>query len=186
VQGRGTFVAEPRSPLEEVWQFRFVERPGGDLLPVKIELIDRRKAKAEGPWRQLLAAEGSDLCELRRRVIVNNSFFCVSQFFVAAKRFPKLSRMPVSAINLNLKIMLAERFGAITHSLDQYLQATAFEDDICNYLALPRKAKGTALHSLGRLSTGEIISYQYLAIPPGRYLLAAPVTDNAWSSLPKA
>lgn len=185
-QGRGTFVAEARSPLEEVWQFRFVDRPGGDLLPIKIELIDRRKARAEGPWLQLLAAKSNDLCELRRRVIVNDSFVCVSQFFVATKRFPKLNRMPISEINLNLKIMLAEKFGAVTHSLDQYLQATAFEDDVCNYLALPRKAKGTVLHSLGRLSTGEIISYQYLAIPPGPYLLAAPVADNAWSSIPKA
>jgi len=40
-QGRGTFVSQPRSPIEEVWQFRFVDHPEGELLPIAIELISR-------------------------------------------------------------------------------------------------------------------------------------------------
>jgi GntR family transcriptional regulator len=182
-QGRGTFVAQARAPLEEVWQYRFVERPGASLLPVDIELVRRRRVKVAGPWLGLLGKEEESLCELTRRVIVNRSFICLSKFYVAMGRFPALMKIPTADLNLNLKVLLAERFGEPTQAIDQFITATGFDDDICNYLGVPRATSGITLHSLNRGVAGEIISYQFLAVPPGRYLLQSTTGKETWSSL---
>jgi DNA-binding GntR family transcriptional regulator len=182
-QGRGTFVAQARAAIGEVWQYRFVERPGGPLLPIDIELLRRRKVNATGPWLGPLGADGESLCEMTRRVIVNRSFVCLSRFYVSIKRFPALMKIPTAELNLNLKVLLAEKFGEPTLSIDQFIAVTEFDDDSCNYLGLPKATRGIAQHSLGKGVAGQVTSYQYLAIPAGGYLLQSPSGKDTWSNL---
>lgn len=176
-QGRGTFVSQPRSPIEEVWQFRFVERPGGKLLSIAVELISRRKIKVRKPGAWLPLLNDDDLCEFKRRIIVNDDFTCTSRFYVSYRRFPELMNIPIAELHLSFKALMSERFSVYTHSLDQFTEATVFDDEICHIVDAPLRTSGVAQHSLGRTVAGDIISYQYLAIPPGPYLLEAPTAQ---------
>jgi DNA-binding GntR family transcriptional regulator len=175
-QGRGTFVARTDPPLSDIWQYRFVDRPGGELLPVHLELIDREKAASSDVWTNRLTHKQSDddLYQLRRRVIVNRTFLCVSKFYVALSRFPSLPRIGKTKLNLNFKVMLSEEFGATTDTLQQFVEVGGFPDDVCKLLNMPRGSSGITLHSLGLLHNGDVISYQYLAIPSGPYLFEIP------------
>ena len=175
-QGRGTFVARSSPPLSDIWQYRFVRSPGSELLPIQVELIDSQRVGAEVAWTERLTNSTShkDVYELRRRVIVNGNFACISKFYVSLNRFPTLPRISRSKLNLNFKVMLAEDFGATTEALDQFIETCVFPDEICNLLSIPRSSPGLVLHSFGRIHSGDIISYQYLAIPRGPYLFEMP------------
>jgi GntR family transcriptional regulator len=176
-QGRGTFVSQPRAPIGEVWQFRFVDEPGGKLLPVAIELTNRRKLKSKGPWLGKLA--DVDVCEFRRRIIVNGDFVCASHFYLSYRRFGRLMEIPLAELNLNFKISLFDGFGVSTHSIEQFTEAVCFDNDILKMLPPSSPANGFAIHSLGRTASGEVISYQYFCMPPGPYYLEAPAAHRS-------
>jgi hypothetical protein len=71
-------------------------------------------------------------CELKRLVIVNKNFRCLSRVYVRISRFPKIIRMEISLIRGNLKAPLAEEFNAPTHSLDQFILPCIFADEVCS------------------------------------------------------
>lgn len=170
-QGRGTFISKPELSLDELWQYRFVERYGGAPLPVSVELISRQLMGEQSPWLDALGFDERGYCELTRFVTVNNSFRCLSRIYVRNSRFPKLMRIQQAKIAGNLKRFLAEEFQTPTHAVEQFIQPCKIDNDVCSLLKIARGSTGMLLNSVGRTVGQEPITFQALWIPSGPYHL---------------
>jgi DNA-binding GntR family transcriptional regulator len=183
-QGRGTFIAKPALAPEELWQFRFVERFGDTPLPVRVEVLDRRLVRKHGPWVDALGDDDKGYCELMREVIVNESFRCLSRFYVRVSRFPRIMKLPQTKIRGNLRRVLAEEFDAPTRSLEHFILPCVCDTDVCSILDIDRGHAGMVVNTVGRSIGQEAITFQLLWVPAGRYFLEISAAVRRPSDLP--
>jgi GntR family transcriptional regulator len=169
--GRGTFIARSELPVEDLWQFRFVEQLGEAPLPVSVEFVDRRLVRGAGPWADALGPDEKGYCELTRTVTVNNDYRCLSRLYARLGRFPKIMKLPQSKMAGNLKRVLAEEFDVPTLSLDQFILPCVLDDGVCSALEIGRGSAGMVVNAIGRSIGQEIITFQSLWVPAGGYFL---------------
>jgi GntR family transcriptional regulator len=169
--GRGTFIARTELPLEDIWQFRFVERMGAAPLPVTAEFIDRRLVRGPGPWADTLGQDEKGFCEITRHITVNGNMLCLSRLYARVSRFPKIMKLPQTKMSGNLKRVLAEEFGAPTLSLDQFILPGVFDDKVCAALEIDRGSSGMMVNAVGYSIGKEAITFQSLWVPNGGYFL---------------
>ena len=178
-QGRGTFISRPDLSPDDVWQFRFIERYGGEPLPVSIELVDRRVVRSRRPWLDVLDADNSGYCELTRFVTVNKSLRCLSRVYVAISRFPKIMRVRESKLTGNLRRFLAEEFNAPTLSVEQFVRPCLFDKETCSLLEVAAGSAGMLTNIIGRSVGREAITLQALWVPEGKYYLQVAASARA-------
>jgi GntR family transcriptional regulator len=176
--GRGTFIARSALPAEDLWQFRFVTQIGEAPLPVSVEFVERRLVRGAGPWADILGHDEKGYCELTRNIIVNESFRCLSRLYVPFSRFPRIMKMPQSKMSGNLKRVLADEFDTPTLSLDQFILPCVFEDEVCSSLEIDRGSIGMVVKAVGRSVGQEIITFQSLWVPAGRYFVEISQSNN--------
>jgi DNA-binding GntR family transcriptional regulator len=176
--GRGTFIARSELPVEELWQFRFVEHLGEAPLPVSVEFVDRRLVRGPGPWADALGPDEKGYFELTRKLTVNGDYRCLSRLYARLSRFPKIMKLPQSKMAANLKRVLAEEFDVPTLSLDQFIQPCALEDEVCASLEIGRGSPGVVVNAIGRSIGQEIITFQSLFVPAGPYFLEIAASGN--------
>jgi GntR family transcriptional regulator len=169
-QGRGTFVSKPELSVDDLWQYRFVERHGGVPLPIRVELLTRRVTFDRQSWHELLGHDKQGYCELSRLVTVNKQLRCLSRFYFRVSRFPTIAKMSKSEIPPNLKRFLAQKLDAATHSVEQIIRPCAFEKEICSLLKIKRSA-GMLVQTVGRSVSHEAITFQSFWIPETKYFL---------------
>lgn len=176
--GRGTFIARSELPMEELWQFRFVERIGQAPLPVSVEFVDRRLVREPGPWADALGPDEKGYCELTRKLIVNTSFRCLSRLYARVSRFPRIMKLAQGKMLGNMKKVLADEFDAPTLSLDQFILPCVFDDEVCSSLELDRGSAGMVVNAVGRSIGQEIITFQSLSVPAGGYFVEISPSAN--------
>jgi GntR family transcriptional regulator len=169
-QGRGTFIARTMTP-DDLWQFRFVAAYGQDPLPVSLALLDRQIVTERGPWLDVLGHDERGYCLLRRLVVVNKDYRCVSRFYLRVSRFPKIMKIHPSKLTGNLKRVLADEFGAVTHTIEQFAMAGRVDDEDRDLLKLAASAPGMAINTVGRTIGREAITFQSVWMPAGKYYL---------------
>jgi DNA-binding GntR family transcriptional regulator len=169
-QGRGTFIARTMAP-DDLWQFRFVAAYGEDPLPVSLVLLDRQIVTERGPWLDVLGHDERGYCQLRRLIVVNKDYRCVSRFYVRISRFPKIMKIAPSKLTGNLKRVLADEFGAVTHAIEQFAMAGRTDDEDRSLLKIDARSPGMAINSVGRTIGREAISFQSVWVPAGKYYL---------------
>jgi DNA-binding GntR family transcriptional regulator len=169
--GRGTFIARSELPAEELWQFRFVEQIGEAPLPVSVEFVDRRLVRGPGSWADALGYDEEGYCEMTRKLTVNSRYRCLSRFYARIGRFPKIMKLAQSKMSGNLKRVLADEFNAPTLSLDQFIQPCVFDGQVCSSLEIDRGSTGMVVNAVGRSIGQEIITFQSLWLPAGKYSL---------------
>jgi DNA-binding GntR family transcriptional regulator len=181
-QGRGTFISKSDLSPDDLWQFRFVDKFGAAPLPVSVVLLDRRLLRERRPELDVLGYDERGYCELKRLVIVNENFRCLSRVYVRISRFPKIMKMEISRIRGNLKTLLAEEFNAPTRSLDQFILTCILADEVCSALKIKRGSAGMVVNTIGQSIGQEAITVQSLLVPAAQYFLevsATPRTPNA-------
>jgi GntR family transcriptional regulator len=176
--GRGTFIARTELPLEDIWQFRFVEQIGAAPLPVSVAFIDRRLVRGPGPWANALGQDDKGFCEITRNITVNGNFRCLSRLYARVSRFPKIMKLPQTKMSGNLKRVLAEEFDAPTLSLDQFILSCVFDDKVCAALAIDRGSSGMVVNAVGYSVGKEAITFQSLWVPNGGYFLEVSQSGN--------
>jgi GntR family transcriptional regulator len=176
--GRGTFIARSELPVEELWQFRFVERLGEAPLPVSVEFVDRRLLRGPGPWADALGLDEKGYFELTRKLTVNGDFRCLSRLYARLGRFPKIMKLPQSKMTGNLKRVLADEFDVPTLSLDQFILPCTLDDEVCASLQIDRGSSGMAVNAIGRSIGQEIITFQSMFVPAGGYFLEISPSGN--------
>jgi GntR family transcriptional regulator len=190
--GRGTFVAERRGIVSDLWHIRFVDEAGKLLLPIYTKLLGRSVVRGEARVTNFLGADEQGLIRILRLVTAGAKVRCYSQFFVRAERFGNLLTIPGRELeNVNLKHIMVERFGAPTLSVVQMARASGFSKTVCRALSLPEGSSGMVLEIEARTLGEEPLSFQRLWVPATEYLLdltlqGLPPGLSASSLLPAA
>ncbi len=92
--GRGTFIAQPRQPVTELWHYRFRDSRSEAMLPVYSRLLKRRHVAADERVRGALGEDPKGFIEIERLVDIGGKFTCYSELYLPAGRFCAHSRDP--------------------------------------------------------------------------------------------
>lgn len=170
--GRGSFIAEPRKPVQELWHYRFLDPETGDYLPVYSRLMSRRRTTAQESATKMLASETQGLIQIDRVIDIDGRFKCFSEFFLSGERFSDMLTLPSETLDsVNLKKILAERFDAPTISVNQTMHACSFTPDIAAMLEVAEGAFGMVLEITAETLGMMPLSFQRIYIPESSYRL---------------
>lgn len=182
--GRGTFIAEPKQPVTELWHYRFRDPRDGVLLPVYSRLLKRRRIKSDDRLDRALGKQVEGFIEIERLVDIGGKFTCYSQFYLPAGRFAGMLKVSNAAIeSVNLKTLLAEQFGAPTISVEQSLRAGMLDADIAALIGLRRRGCGMVLEATAFTYGRAPLSFQRIHIPASDYPLDVSAVTNAPKSV---
>ena len=172
--GHGTFVSAG-SQAEQLLHFRFVGDDGVALVPVFAEALDRREMKTKGPWSTFLDGATSFI-RVRRRISVADEFGCLSEYYIDAKRFRKVLRVPFEELHrVRIRTLLAEHFNAPTLSITQHAYATEFPDEVAALIKAKNKKRfGMVLEVFSFTHHRAPVSFQRIYIPAGVRHLEIP------------
>ena len=124
--GRGTFIAQPRQPVTELWHYRFRDPDSDAMLPVYSRLLKRRHVAADERVRRALGEDPKGFIEIERLVDIGGKFTCYSELYLPAGRFARILEIPILAIeSINLKKLFADEFGAPTITVEQSIRAVS-------------------------------------------------------------
>ena len=147
-------------------------------LAVSTELVSRRCIKFSGLWSDALGEDEKGYCEFTRNITIDGRHRCLSRLYARVSRFPKIMKIAESKFRGNLKTVFAEEFDAPTLTLDQNVEPSKFDSEICALLGLPSGPVGVALHATGRSVGQEAITFQSLWMPAGNYMLEIAAGRN--------
>lgn len=164
--GRGTFIAEPRPPVTELWHYRFRDPDSDALLPVFSRLLKRRQVEGDERLRRVLGDDSQGFVEIERLVDIAGRFTCYSQLYLPASRFLRILDVPtVSIESVNLKKMFADEFGAPTISVEQSIRACMLEPEVARLIGLARRGSGMVLEATAFTYGRAPFSFQRIHIP---------------------
>jgi GntR family transcriptional regulator len=164
--GTGTFVADGRQRLIDLWHFRFLADDDETLLPVFATVKDIRTTSVDGPWSRFLGIDGEWVC-IERKINVNGEFDCFARFFVSAKKFPGLSQISRHVLdNVSFRSFLKDSYDVTTLRVAEQVAAETMPEDICRVMGLASETTGLVYHLRGFGYRDEPISYQVVYIPP--------------------
>lgn len=171
-QGRGTFVAQPRRPVHEPWQMRFLADDGKTLLPVYSRIVDQCVVGDAGPWHEALGPDPAGYLRISRLLNIGDRFQCYSVFFVQMSRFAGLRRSGADLReSINLRRLLAEELGAPTVAVTQHLKILRLAREICEALDVPPGTTGLMFDAIGHGYGRDAIFFHRIWVPPNDYSL---------------
>jgi GntR family transcriptional regulator len=176
--GRGTFIAQPRQPVTELWHYRFRDPQSNAMLPVYSRLLKRRKVKGDERLRGALGDDPLGYIDIERLIDIGGKFACYSEIYLPATRFSRILGLPVTAFDsVNLKKLFAEEFGAPTISVEQFIRAGNLTPEIAHLIQAPKRACGMLLEVTAFSYGRAPISFQRIHIPASDYPLdISPIT----------
>ncbi len=169
-QGSGTFVNEPRQPIDAPLHLRFM---GGDgeprFLPLFPKVLGRKRIAERGPWSDWLNQKGADIIRVDRRLSVNGEFNVFNRFYFNAGTFPDIAEKPLKELDgANLKQLLGSRVNMPVTNIEQRISAVKFATEICRAAGWKAGTSGMLLESAASAGRGTPIYFLESFIPPNR------------------
>lgn len=166
MHGRGTFVAEPALPKDEIWQFRF-RRPGDDkLLPVSSVVIEETTVQGPGRWFDALGFDPEGYLKIVRVVSVSGGLDCYNELYFCIARFGALRDIAMTQLrNVNIKTILARQFNAPTLSITQLARSAPVPKAAQVALGLAEGTIGMEVDVVGHSYGKENIFMQRIWFP---------------------
>jgi GntR family transcriptional regulator len=178
--GRGTFVAQPRQPVTELWHYRFRDPKTDALLPVYSRLLKRRHVAADEPVQRSLGPDPQGFIEIERLVDIGGRLTCYSELYLPASRFARILEVPKATIeSVNLKKLFADEFGAPTITVEQSIRAVELEPDVARLIGMPKRGCGMVLEATAFSHGRAPFSFQRIHIPPSDCVLDVSPVLNA-------
>ncbi|MGA7807544.1 GntR family transcriptional regulator [Bradyrhizobium sp.] len=176
--GRGTFIAQPRQPVTDLWHYRFRDPQSDAMLPVFSRLLKRRKVKSDDGLRRALGSDPLGYIDIERLVDIGGKFSCYSEIWLPATRFSRILALPVAAFDsVNLKRLFADEFGAPTISVEQFIRADCLSAEMARLLDAPKRGSAMVLEVTAFSYGRAPISFQRIHIPASDYPLdISPIT----------
>jgi GntR family transcriptional regulator len=178
--GRGTFIAQSRAPVTELWHYRFRDFQGEAFLPVYSRLLKRHRIEGDERLARAVGDDPKGYIEIERLVDIGGKFNCYSQLFLPAGRFARILDKPIAAIeSINLKKLFADEFGAPTISVEQSVRAHLLAPEIAKLIGVPKGVCGMVLEAVAFTHGRAPFSFQSIHIPPSGYALDVSPFMNA-------
>ena len=166
MHGRGTFVAEPALPKDEIWQFRFRKLGEDKLLPVTSVVIEETTVQGPGRWMDTLGPDPEGYLKIVRIVSVSGGLDCYNELYFCITRFGALRDIAMAQLrNVNIKTILARQFNAPTLSITQLVKAAPVPAAAQAALDLPAGTIGMDVDSVGHSYGKENIFLQRIWFP---------------------
>ncbi|CCF22264.1 Putative GntR-family transcriptional regulator (plasmid) [Pseudorhizobium banfieldiae] len=166
--GSGTFVSAGKGQSRQLLHFRFFDEETGEILPVYAELVDRTLIRDNGPIARFLGGAGEYIL-VRRRIRVNNEFYCLSEFYIEADRFAPILEMPHQDLErVVIRHVMARSFNAPTLMLKEYVRSETFNQERAKLMQMTdTPAAGMVIDVLSYTHLDTPVSYQKIFVPAG-------------------
>ena len=167
-QGTGTFVTEPRRPIDAPLHLRFLGGEGEPkYLPLFPKVLGRKRVSQRGPWSEWLQHDNADIVRVDRRLSVNKEFNVFNRFYFDAATFPDIAEKPLKELDgANLKQLLGSRVNMPVTHVEQKIVAVRFAPEICKAAGWKAGTSGILLESAARAGRGTPIYFLESFIPP--------------------
>ena len=185
IQGHGSFVAQPRKPMDSPWHCRFLNDDGTDFLPIfpKILLIER--TGEQGPWSAFLEQRGDNVIRIDRWISIDHEFKVYSKFYTNADKFGAVLQRPISELETaNLKLLLNQSFNLPITILSQDLRFSEFPEEVCKAIDVKRGTVGLHIQAVVGLGKSAHLYFQEWYIPPNDRTLRVVENSPIGNSLP--
>lgn len=172
-QGSGSFVTEPRQPIDAPLHLRFIGREGEPrFLPLFPKVLSRRRIAERGPWSEWLQQLGDNILRIDRKLSVNREFNLYNRFYLNSETFPEFATAPLSALDgANLKQLVGRSFKLPVTNIEQRVSLAKFAPDICKAIGVKPGTAGILLESTASAGRGTPLYFLESFIPPnGRRL----------------
>ena len=169
--GRGTFIAQPRQPVTELWHYRFRDHTAMRCC----RSIPVCSNGATSPPMNGCVARWARIRRTLSRSSgwsIGGKFTCYSELYLPAGRFSRILEIPITNIeSVNLKKLFADEFGAPTISVEQSIRACQLEPDVARLIGVPKRACGMVLEATAFTYGRAANSFQRIHIPQSDYPL---------------
>ena len=169
-QGSGTFVSEPRQPIDAPLHLRFLGREDEPhFLPLFPKIISRKRISERGPWSDWLRQQGDDIIRIDRKISVNGEFTLFNRFYFNAHTFPVIAKQPLSALDgANLKQLLGGSLKLAITDSEQRISMVKFSPEICQAVGVKAATNGMLLESAASAAREMPLYFLESFIPPNR------------------
>jgi DNA-binding GntR family transcriptional regulator len=168
-QGSGTFVTEPRQPIDAPLHLRFLGGKGEPrFLPLFPKVLSRKRIAERGPWSDWLHQTGADIIRVDRKLSVNGEFNVFNRFYFNAATFPDIAEKPLKELDgANLKQLLGSRVNMPVTNIEQRISTCKFAPEICRAAGWKAGSSGMLLESAAS-ARGTPLYFLESFIPPNR------------------
>lgn len=169
-QGSGTYVSEPRQPIDAPLHLRFLGKDDEPrFLPLFPKVLSRRRTSERGPWSDWLQQKDADIICIDRKLSVNGEFTLFNRFYFNAGTFPEIAQKPLSTLDgANLKQLLGSAFNLPITNVAQRISLVKFTPEICHTVGVKIGTSGMLLESAASAGLATPLYFLESFIPPNR------------------
>jgi DNA-binding GntR family transcriptional regulator len=178
IQGHGSFVAEPRKPMDKPWHCRFLDDSGADFLPIFPKVLSVERIAELGTWSAFLEQRGDNVIRIDRRISINHEFSIYSRFYANADKFGTVLQRPFAELESNnLKMLLNQHFNLPITVVSQDLRFLEFPSAVCKVIEVKRGTVGLHIQAVASAGRSMHLYFQEWYIPPNKRTLR--VVENS-------
>lgn len=162
----GTFIADRRSQVNEVFVYRFRNPDTGEVMLPFIRTVAVSVDDQDGPWREALSCERC--VRVDRLVWFDQQPPAFSSVFFTFEHGKDFLEMPLEDLNgSSLHRHLIERFNLPTTRMEHSIGCRRLDGDACGHLMLPEGTMGM-VWAIKDFSIHDIpLLFQRYQLPPG-------------------
>lgn len=162
----GTFIADRKSLVDEVFAYRFQDPETGDVMLPFVRALAVKIDKTDGPWRRAL---GTKQCvRLDRLVWLDQDPPAYSSVFVSREHGEVFLDTPLEELHGSASHrILIKHFNLPTLRMEHQISCRALADDACKHLLLPFGTTGAVWDIRDYSFHDQPFLFQRYQLPPG-------------------
>jgi len=174
--GRGTFVTPARYRLDEPFvSARFLNDDGSGFVPIRAQLVSRKRVSGTGEWARTLAPADGALFRVERIFDIDGDFTILNRFYLDPVRFPGFAALGAKEFrSTSLRGLLARMYRFPTVTLRQTLRFKRFPIDVCRMLQCRPGTNGLLQSVTATIGKEDPVYYVELFIPPNARAMQLP------------
>ena len=162
----GTFIAERRLQVSEVFVYRFKDPETGSIMLPCVRTLAVEIDERQGPWLDVLCVERT--VRIDRLVWFDQQPPAFTSVFFTPEHGEAFLRIPLDDLHgLSVHRNLIERFNLPSIRMEHSISCRALDDHACRQLMLPEKTTGM-IWDISDFSVRDVpLLFQRYQLPPG-------------------
>jgi DNA-binding GntR family transcriptional regulator len=171
----GTFIADRRSRMAEVFVYRFMDPETGRVMLPFVRILDVAVDDTPGPWQEALKVERC--VRIDRLVWFDQDPPALSSVFFTYEHGKVLLDMPLEDLHgSSSHRVLIEHFDLATLRMEHRIGCRALSDKACEVLIVPQGTIGTVWDVMDYSIHDQPTLFQRFQMPPGHRPIE--ITEN--------
>jgi GntR family transcriptional regulator len=180
--GLGSFVAEPKRPLQHAWHCRFLDDDGVTVLPVYSKVIQRKAVKERGPWNTHLGSAPGEVMRLDRVVNINEEFNVYNRFYGDRSVLKRMWDMPADRLEgVNFQQLIGRHFQLPITEIKHLVSLGRFDPEAAEHCGVKPGTACVHLRAIAHAGRDLCVYYQEFYIPQTARPLEIPEHTPAFT-----